>query len=226
MKLNERELLALFNDPEAQTGRSSEKCPESETFRKIAQGQAGRREREAVADHLLGCADCAKQYLTLGELASWVEETTASRLPSVESRRRRFPAWAAAAAAGLVLAGGLAIVVRTGSRRPPAVSQERGPRSSADAVAPPDRARLTEIPSELTWTPLTGAEAYEVTVYDFESTPLWQSPTLREPRVSLPDSVRRRMSGGGVFYWRVTSRMGPERLLSRLHQFTVAHSGP
>jgi hypothetical protein len=225
MKLNERELLAVFNDPEAQAGRSPEKCPEAETFRRIAQGEARRREREAVADHLLGCADCAKQYLALGELASWVEETTASRLPSVETRPRRVAVWAAAAAAGLVLAGGLAIVVRSASRRPDALRQERGPVSPADAVAPPDGARLTAVPAELKWAPLAGAEAYEVTVYDFESTPLWQSPTLGQPRVSLPDSVRRRMSGGGVFYWRVSSRTGPEHLLSRLHHFTVASSG-
>jgi hypothetical protein len=226
MKLNERELLAVFNDPEAQAGRSSERCPEAEAFRRIAQGEAGRQEREAVADHLTGCADCANQYLALKELGSWVEEATASRLPSAEVRARRFPAWAAVAAAGLVLAGGLAIVVRTASRRAPALAQERGPLSPSDAVAPPDRTRLTVVPVELTWAPLAGAEAYEVTVYDFESTPLWQSPALGAPRASLPDSVRRRMSRGGVFYWRVTSRMGPERLLSRLHQFTVASSGP
>ncbi|HKD12542.1 MAG TPA: hypothetical protein VKE50_10720 [Thermoanaerobaculia bacterium] len=225
MKLNERELLAVFNDPDAQASRPSERCPEAETFRRIAQGEAGRQEREAVADHLLACADCAKQYLALGELATWVEETTASRLPSVEIRPRRFPVWAAAAA-GLVLAGGLAVFVRSASRRPAALSQERGPISPADAVAPADRARLTVAPAELTWAPLTGARTYEVTVYDFESTPLWQSPTLVGPQVSLPDTVRRRMSGGGVFYWRVSSQIGPERLLSRLHQFTVASSGP
>jgi len=68
---------------------------------------------------------------------------------------------------------------------------------------------------------VAGAEGYEVALFDFESTPLWQSPRLAAPEVSLPESVRERLQSGGRFFWRVTTRKGIDRLLSGLHEFTV-----
>jgi hypothetical protein len=221
MKLDDEELVALFNDPLARAPGAG--CPEPDAFRRAAMGEVSAKEREEFVDHLVSCADCAEEYRVMPEVQSWALEAGARKDPGAARGRPGFPLWISAVAAAVLAAAGLALWLRpfSPSRATPA-AVERGPVLPASAVGPPDRAFLRAPPPRLAWAPVAGAEGYEVALFDFESTPLWQSPLLGEPEVSLPDAVRERLQSGGRFFWRVTTHKGIDRVLSGLHEFTVS----
>jgi hypothetical protein len=88
-------------------------------------------------------------------------------------------------------------------------------------VDPPDRAQLSEAPRRLTWSEVKGAEGYEVALYDFELTLIWESPQVNDPSIQIPDSVRTGLLKGPI-YWRVIITSGVERRQSDLFQFLLA----
>jgi len=78
MKLTDEEMKALY---QAQTGRSARggaDCPPEETLARAASGDLSPIERERVADHLMGCADCAQEYRLARSLKPWAGQVAAT----------------------------------------------------------------------------------------------------------------------------------------------------
>lgn len=220
--------LAAWRRAYQQTlAEGSEDCPDSERLSALLlAGEITAEEREALAEHVVGCIRCSQAYALLAEL----HEDARGQL-SAEERRRidpRAPAGApswriAAAAAVLVLGIGVGYLAWRGwSPGRPGIVAERGAAEADLQVEPADGATLAVSPERLTWPSQEGAESYKVVLFDFESSQIWESPPVHETSVILPDAVRTRLERGRRHYWRVFGLVGVERRESPLYGFTLA----
>jgi hypothetical protein len=128
----------------------------------------------------------------------------------------------ATAAAAVVVGAGLSLLLWQSDRiARPGSSAVRGAAPAPAALEPADGAMLPAAPTKLAWPADEAATAYKVALLDSESTPIWNSPRLHEPRLELPDEVRARLGPGRLYYWRVTIETGIERRQSPLHRFSL-----
>jgi hypothetical protein len=192
-------------------------CPDAERLCALVLGEFGQADRLELADHVVACRRCSETMRDLLELHG----EAALDLPIASARRTR--AWrVAAAAAVVVLALGLTLVVRRSGGPPVATpSAMRGSVGEAAGLEPTDHATLATPPLRLEWPAQDGAVGYSVVLYDFEATPIWDSPLVAVPAVEVPEAVRARIVSGRTYYWRVTTLVGIERRQSDLHRFTL-----
>ena len=94
------------------------------------------------------------------------------------------------------------------------------------ATVPSDRTTVVSAPERLEWNSTVPAESYRVTLYDAESTPIWESPSVTTGFVDLPADVRARLPAGRPVYWRVVALSGIDRHESVLLRFTIGPAGP
>jgi hypothetical protein len=174
-----------------------------------------------VADHLVVCSDCAGEYRLIRSLETAERETPRSpgrvTWGSLFSTPRRK---AAALAAAVLIIAGTSIALWQ-SLRPAAEEGFRGSTRTALRVNPQDRAILASAPQEFSWSSIEAAEGYTVALYDYQSTPVWESQPTEATTVAIPEPVRARLEPGRPFYWRIISRHGIERRQSELFQFTI-----
>jgi hypothetical protein len=224
--LDNAELQALYRTGTSRRAGRDPGCPSSEDLLDVLTGRATSRERQALADHLMRCSDCAEEYRIAADLKPWAAAASDELAPAVEPRRWLDAfSWrhAAVATAALVLTvSGIALW----QTMFPTPSPDRGPASATLSVEPLDRAVLPSPPDFLVWSPVPGADSYQAIVYDFESTPLWESPSIADPRVRLPEAIRGALLPGRPYYWRVIVSSGIDRRASDLFQFTVTTGQP
>jgi hypothetical protein len=103
----------------------------------------------------------------------------------------------------------------------PANENIRGGGALMIEVDPPDRASLNEAPQRLSWSAVENAGSYQVTLYDFESTPIWQSAPVRDTVVVIPESIRQSLRRDQPIYWRIGVERGIERIQSGLFRFEI-----
>jgi len=126
---------------------------------------------------------------------------TAVRKPAAAPR----PAfWRLAAAAVLVLGGGLLFqLTQSGPGAPalPAPGTESVMRGGeVEAVSPVGE--LAEVPAELRWTPRPGAVSYRVRLSTVDDTVLWET-AVPAPPARLPAEVVRQLNRAVVYTWTV-----------------------
>lgn len=233
MRLDERGIKALLEDPALRPPRASRGCPDETARRRILLRESTAAERLAFADHLVGCPDCAGEYRAAAALSDWSVEAAellvgagaGASTPAILPRRSRAGQWIAAAAAVLVFGSGIVVLVSRRSASDPFGSAERSGNPAADAagaVTPPDGARLPSPPARLEWAPMEGATSYEVTIYDSESTPIWKSARVTGTNADLPASDAARLARGRSYLWRVVGRIGVETRSSPVFGFSIS----
>jgi hypothetical protein len=216
MKLTDDELRALYRERTARKRPDAAPCPSAEEL--LVGG-------ERIADHVAICSACADEYRVLRELRPTIERAVGVE-PPVPARWSA-PDWRVlGVAAALVLVAGTALVVWQASRpAPPLGPVDRGERTAAVETRPANRARLATPPDTLSWTAVPAAESYRVRVYDFESTPVWESPPQTTTSVTLPAEVRDALPRGKPVYWRIVTSAGTVRSELGPFQFTVGEGG-
>jgi hypothetical protein len=230
MKLTDAELEALYRSATAHGDAAG--CPAAETLAAAAASALGVAEREALAAHVARCSTCAEDLRLLAKLRP-VVEGAAGRLPEPRPAAGwwplPFPAGrrTAFAALALVAVAAVSLVVwqAARSRTAPPAPVDRSRQEATVATSPPHRAVLADPPAALSWAAVAGATGYRVTLYDFESTPIWESPPLAEPSVALPDEVRGRLGRGRPVLWRIAVTSGVDRAEIGPFQFTLAGDG-
>ena len=193
-------------------------CPSDERLASLALGELGGAERTELTGHVVSCRRCSRAMKDLLELQREAER----ELPP--SRRRGWPRWRIAVAAAVVIfVAGLPVLLRRNGPSPGATpSFPRGQAAAAGAIEPTDRSTLSAAPARLRWPKETGADGYQVVLYDLESTPIWESPVVVAAEVEIPASVRTALRVGSDYYWRVTTIAGIDRRSSPLHRFHLA----
>jgi hypothetical protein len=126
-----------------------------------------------------------------------------------------------AVAAMLVIAATSIFIWQSSSPRDPGQSSQRSGLSFTLTVDPPNDATLVEPPASLSWSPLEHTLAYRVLLYDYQSTPIWESARLTTTSIVLPEEIRKRLSRNQTYYWRVIAEDAIEQRQSELFRFTL-----
>lgn len=97
MKLTSEELKALYQQRTARSVRKQADCFTEEALAQAVTGKLRRMERERLADHLMTCSDCAREYRLIQSLKPWAEQVAMrSQEPFSEMRiTERQESWAA-----------------------------------------------------------------------------------------------------------------------------------
>jgi len=211
------ELRRAFMEARSEGGPS---CPDAERLAALALGELQGSERSALADHVVACRRCGddlRDLLDLHEAA--VDQTTVRQ-------HRASTGWRLWAAAALLVAGAALTLTAWKDRLPggPTPAVERGAAELDAGADPPDGAVLPAAPSSLSCLARTDADAYWVTLFDAESTLLWESARSTRVVTPLPPEVASRL-GEGRYFWRCLWLDGIETGQSPLRRFSVSPSG-
>ncbi|MCI0489914.1 MAG: hypothetical protein L0229_25255 [Blastocatellia bacterium] len=229
MKLTEEELKRIYQRGTARRLRQGRECLSPETFERAAMGEMNSSERERMTSHLMICSDCAREYRAVRSLGAVFEQPLSGKetMPAARSQRlweRLSPsAWRAAAAlSAVILAITVSLTLWLNSRQVYVPqSSERGGVTMRLTVEPSDKAQLSEAPQKLVRSVVERAESYRVALYDYESTLIWESPSVTDTSITLPQAVRNDLKPGKLFYWQVTVQEGIESRRSDVFQFTI-----
>jgi len=240
MRLSEEELKEHYRQ---RTGRSAgeQECLTEEALLRAASRVLTRQERARVVRHLRACSDCAREYRIVHSTREWVAQVSpapgGSPAATAVGRLGKWPAslealWnqilsthrgrAAALVAMIVVAAGVALIVWRGTQEgSKLVLRERGATGLVMKVDPSDGTTLREAPIQLSWSEVESAESYQVALYDFELTPIWESSPGTGTSVRIPESVRASLARGRFIYWRVIVTIGIERRQSGVFRFIL-----
>ncbi|MDH4063965.1 MAG: hypothetical protein OEW19_06165 [Acidobacteriota bacterium] len=147
-----------------------------------------------------------------GAAVEWIARETRRRLfPEAVAERQpahgvgwwRLPTWATSMAAGLAIAVGAYLMVRSPSPvfepgEPGAVYRT----AAVEMVSP--LGDLDAVPAELTWRAVDGAARYEVRVLEVDGTEIWRT-TTSSPSVATPDVVRAAAKPARTLAWAVAA---------------------
>ena len=222
MKLTSEELRNLYQAQTARSERTQLECQGAETMIKAATGELSEDERGRFADHLASCFDCSQEYRLVLNSVPVTAKAESDNVVRLIPRPSRLT-WPAKAIAALVaIAVGTSLVVWLYQQQvEPSIEVTRGGATIALEVQPQNHALVDEIPKELKWSRYETASSYQISLFDFESTLMWESQASTENYIAIPEDVRLRMKRGQPFYWRVTARRGVEHYRSELFQFVV-----
>lgn len=215
--MREAELAERLAERRRERPRAERGCPSPETLLADGAGALADDAREALLVHVERCPDCAAELALAGELRAWADEvvpvsavagappprparSAPGRRPPPSAPRR----WLPLAAALVVAVVGGVVGVR---RLDLGDDRARGVERASWPAIPADGATLAAPPDELTWSPVDGAGAYRVELYDAAFTPLVRSAELDRPRLELPEDVALRR--GETYFWRILVRREP-----------------
>lgn len=232
MKLNEEDLKKLYAERLVESVRTEE-CLSEDLLRRAAARQVSATERARVVVHLRTCAQCTRDYRIAHSTKQWavqvsplLESGASGADSATQSWWRSFLQPLGGRTTTFAVLALLVVVVsliawRTMRLTTVEISGERGSSNVKLTIAPFDKAALEEAPAQLSWSNVEAAESYQVTLYDFELTPIWESQQTNATSVQLPESVRAKLPQGQIIYWRVAFLTGIERRQSDLLQFTL-----
>ncbi len=184
----------------AGTGAS---CPPADALWESAAGRSDNREREAVILHLGECSACAAAWRLARDLRR--DDSDAAVLAGPDRWFRRTWVQAAALAAALIVAAGLAVQLRTASREP--ASEFRGEEGDwIQSLVPAGR----PLPRErclLSWTPGPAHTIYDVRVTTEDLRPVARSLGRDRAEFLVPSETLKGMPPGARIVWQVTAHL-------------------
>jgi hypothetical protein len=194
-------------------------CPASEDLVRIVTGEAGRKERKRVLDHVSGCGECAKLLRSLLRISDEFDRLAGESSPRRKPRLVPIPRAAFTALAGLA---GLTLVtlavIRLAER--PVVRGISG--TEVRLVSPKPGAALAITDIEFRWAAVPKAAGYRVELFDKSLARLWRSASLSDVRMLLPAEARGVLSEGQTYFWRVTASLEDGREIpSKLAEFAT-----
>lgn len=185
-------LQAAFTAP-VPAAWSPETCPEPDRIWEAVRGELPPDEVRDVVDHVAVCASCAEDW----RIAVEFEKQKAAVVPFPV----RFQPWIAAAAAALVLTVG-GVYVRQTTKPPGPVAEYRGAETEIRSLAGKMGPRQDFV---LSWTPVEGAESYDLLVTTAELSTVADPKDLTATRYQVPASALADLPAGAQLHWRVTA---------------------
>lgn len=168
-------------------------CPEPDRIWQAVRGELPPEEARDVVDHVALCASCAEDWRIAVEL----EKESAAVVRPFPARR--FQTWITAVAAALVLTVG-GIYVRETMKPVPA--EYRGEETEIRSLAGETLSRQAFL---LHWTPVEGAESYDLLVTTAELATVADPKGLTAALYQVPASALADLPAGAQLHWRVTA---------------------
>lgn len=192
--------------------------PDEATWDRLAHGEIAAPERDVLFDHITACDSCSRIWRGILTLRSEAQDQglIPRDVPARASWLRSPAVYLAIAATLVAVVSGVLLNRQTVAD----LSGENSAMRSSGAVAVDGlSASTTDGATTLTWTPLTGATGYRVSMFSEDGVPVWMR-TVAAPPVAWPPDVAR---PSGVYRWRVEALGdGTVRATSRLSVLEVA----
>ncbi|HEV8582257.1 MAG TPA: zf-HC2 domain-containing protein [Thermoanaerobaculia bacterium] len=193
-------LRAAFAAPAA--APNPESCPAPETIWAAVRGELPPRELREVVDHTAVCAACAEDWRLAAELIR--ESSAAPAAVPGKVLQGRFGRWrpltaAAALAAGLLIAVG---IYRLGDFGPKQPTYREAESTAIRSLMPADQP-LPRQGAVLRWSPVAGAESYDVRVSTEDLRLVLTAESRKEPSYAIPESALSSLAPGTKLLWQV-----------------------
>jgi len=204
-------------------GAQRTECLDEFALAELAEGRSAPAERASRIAHVAACDHCREQLSSLVELLA--DESIAAEIatPSPVAMPARSYRWVRAVplvAAAILVALTLPRYVR--STHVPTVERD----SDTFGSAPVPLAPVGDVSNarELRWSAVSGADLYQVRLYDARSRVLFET-SVERTSVVLPDSVT--IVPGASYLWKVAARTSIGRWEGRdLTEFRVTPRSP
>ncbi len=189
-------LRVAFTTP-VPTAWNSGSCPDPDRIWEAVRGELPPEEIREIVDHVAVCASCAEDWRIAMEFEKQAQQKEAEVYPFPP---RRFQPWIAAAAAALVLTVGGEYVRQR--QNPVETAEYRGEKTEIRSLAGEARARQA---FALSWTPVEGAESYDLLVTTAELDTVADPKDLTSTQYQVPASALADLPAAAQLHWRVTA---------------------
>lgn len=171
-----------------------ENHPEPDRIWQAVRGELRADEIREIVDHTALCASCGEDW----RIAMAFEEEARAQDEPRRSSVNRFRPWVAAAAAALVMTVS-GIYVQQKYKPDPGYRGEEG---AIRSLAGDTRPRGAFV---LSWTPVAGAESYDVFITTADLTAVAEARRLTTPSYQVPPDSLAELPSGTRIHWRVTA---------------------
>lgn len=197
-----------------------EACPPPEIWAGVLNGDVTDTQRVSLSEHADSCASCAAERLLAQRFLESDEHTDAdvdwivarltrqsrdTNVVALPARGQRLvkPLLGLAAAAMLVMAFAPLLPVLRQSGLPETVDFSGVMRGSEIKLVQPVGA-IDQVPQQLVWEPVSGADRYRVTLSAVDDEILWRSEfDSLHNTATLPAAINERLNRAVVYYWEV-----------------------
>jgi hypothetical protein len=190
-------------------------CPEPDHIWQAVRGELPPEEVRNIVDHVAVCASCAEDWRIAvafeKESQAQQEEAVVYSFPT-----RRFQPWIAAAAAALVLTVGGVYFRQT--QKPVQTAEYRGEKTEIRSLAGETRPLQA---FALSWTPVAGAESYDLLVTTAELDTVADPKGLTTTQYQVPATALVDLPAAAQLHWRVTA-VFPDGSRKQSQTFTTA----
>lgn len=177
--------------PRAESAPNPESCPEPDRIWQTVRGELPPEDVREIVDHVAVCASCAEDWRIA---VAFDKESDARQFPA-----RRLQPWIAAAAAALVLTVGGFYFRQT---QKPGPAAYRGSPTGLGSLAGETIPRQAFV---LSWTPVEGAESYDLLVTTSELVTIADRRGLATTEYQVPARALADLPAAARLHWRVTA---------------------
>jgi len=220
MNLKDEELRRLFRSyVTMRTPGNRVGCPSPESLLSFFISRSRTRKKLKIVDHLTNCSACAREFELLLDIQRYQDHlvpqireashagqsfiTPASPIHTIGHFWRISPIVAGA----LFVVASLLIVIRE-SERPVGVRAT----FSSIVLVQPDLQHPASFPLMFKWEEVEGAETYILELYDETLLPIWKSPGIASPPVTIPEDLAHRLQLNKPYFWMITAYHNKEKL--------------
>ena len=228
MKINLEVLRRLYTSYIADfTKRSRENCPSPEILSECLRGQASKKKKNRMTEHISRCSYCMEEFQFILEIHRNEKKLIQKIAPLVDSHSKKripFPflhtTWNRAffaAGAVLIVVGGLAFyfLIQGGLGQ-----KFRGKDIDHIKLIKPVHNKSTRAPVVFQWRKMINADYYILELFDNTLFPIWKSWKIPENKLELPPDIIESLSSGKSYYWFITGFFpGDRKIESSLEQF-------
>jgi hypothetical protein len=205
---------------------SREGCPSEESILGVFEGTLSPEKKEEIVDHVVNCAYCLREFeffLALvrneskvaKEIASFLKEKSCDVNPPKKKTKiwniifgsgmQRHPLWRIASISlVLLIISGLFLISAKLILRP-SLDEERGRLRDQVRLISPSQGQEATLPLVFRWQKMTGAELYQLELFDDSLSPLWKSPQIFVLFYKLPPKVAEAIEENRIYFWMVTA---------------------
>lgn len=241
MKINLTVLRGLYTSGIADfTQMSRENCLSPEILTECLRGQASKKNKNRMIEHISHCSYCMKEFQFILEIhrdekkliqkiAPLFDSHSQKRL-DVQKKKALFPfsfpfpflqkRWnhaVFAAGAVLIVVGSLALyfLIQGGLGQ-----KFRGTNIDHIMLIKPVHNKSTRIPIVFQWKKMIHAEYYILELFDDTLFPIWKSWEIHKNKLQLPQETMESLSSGKSYYWFITGFFpGDRKIESSLERF-------
>jgi hypothetical protein len=212
MKKNDEELRHAYRSYVMEkTPESRGECPTPETLLEAFSPKASPELKDGLIDHLSRCSSCAREFELIRESLTQAEALSESfnriygKKPGRSSGSPRFrpffrQVWAYALASMILISAGAGFLLIRNAR---ARLEGRGAARSGSQLVRPVGLVDGSAPLIFKWEPAEGIKYYVVEISNESLLPVWRSPRVFAPSLSLPPAVQTGLVEGRRYYWSV-----------------------